>query len=259
MSHIPLGPGWWQATDGKWYPPPHPAVAPLQPVAPPWPESTAEERRRRRTPPALVGLGVALLILGGGGTVLGNVIFNTVSASIVGSSATQEATGCTFVSDDKASAALGGQFTFEQLDGANGTTKAAADVRPLPDGTICLGTGRDGASDRTITVVRLDADDAPARFDRARTDAQQPTEQRGDGLTAAPPSSFSKDVQLGDQAFCTTADSTGSSGVLVRRGTVLLYVSTTAGTVAGTAASTAAANTSDTNCELAQRLILEIS
>ena len=31
MSEVPQGPGWWQATDGKWYPPqPPPVYVPVQ-------------------------------------------------------------------------------------------------------------------------------------------------------------------------------------------------------------------------------------
>lgn len=38
MSDTPQGPGWWQASDDKWYPPPRPAMpgeAPTAPTAPP--------------------------------------------------------------------------------------------------------------------------------------------------------------------------------------------------------------------------------
>ena len=37
-----------------------------------------------------------------------------------------------------------------------------------------------------------------------------------------------KDVQAGDEAFCTTGDLLSSAGALVRRGDTLIYVSTTA-------------------------------
>ena len=36
MSDFQQGPGWWQASDGKWYPPEQaPGAAPTQPTAPP--------------------------------------------------------------------------------------------------------------------------------------------------------------------------------------------------------------------------------
>src|SRR5579872_6222317 len=47
MSDVSGGPGWWQASDGRWYPPeqhpnyapppPPPASPPPSPPAPPWP------------------------------------------------------------------------------------------------------------------------------------------------------------------------------------------------------------------------------
>jgi hypothetical protein len=182
-----------------------------------------------------------------------------VSASIDDSRTSQEAARCALLADpladDRASAVLGGQFTFEQLDSVTDTAKATPDVRPLPDGSICLGTGRDSTGDRVVTVVRLDAGDAPARFAKARAEAQgTATERLGAGPVARSPGSFSKDVQLGDQAFCTTADSSGSSGVFVRRGNVLLYVSLTASAPASDTVSDTA-NTDDANCELAQKIV----
>lgn len=58
MSETPQGPGWWQASDAKWYPPearPSPSAAPPPPLGYPYP-SFAPQRSE--------GLAVASLIVG---------------------------------------------------------------------------------------------------------------------------------------------------------------------------------------------------
>lgn len=64
MSEMPQGPGWWQASDDRWYPPVAPTVGlPLvEPVAPPAPPP-ADARRIWRTGHMVV-VGVAALLLG---------------------------------------------------------------------------------------------------------------------------------------------------------------------------------------------------
>jgi hypothetical protein len=278
MSHAPQGPGWWLASDGRWYPPPHPAVQSLHaqslqapvPVGPPavgppavGPPAVGPSagpsgapglpgpRPRKSVPTALVVVIVLLVVVGAGAVLAGNILMDRVTDRLTGQA------GCEFVSDADASAVLGGQFEFVQPGGLTEMTKVAADVRPLPDGQTCLGSGRDGTGERVVTVVRLEAADAQARFDQARTAANGTKEDRGDGLSVETPGYFGKDVPLGDQAFCTTADLTSSSGVFVRRGNVLVYVSmTAAGMAEGAAPSLAAAD--EANCDLAQKLVAKI-
>lgn len=76
MSDAPAGPGWWQASDGRWYPP-DAGAAPASPTpAAPGPAATVVER----PPPAWVRpvylyflcfVGIALAALGALTTVLG--------------------------------------------------------------------------------------------------------------------------------------------------------------------------------------------
>lgn len=269
MSHTPQGPGWWLASDGRWYPPPHPAVqslraqslqAPVQvgrsAVGPagapgPAPGPASGPKARKGVPTALVVVVVLLVVVGAGAVLSGNVLMDRVTDRLTGQA------GCGFVSDADASAVLGGRFEFVQPGGLTDMTKVAADVRPLPDGATCLGSGSDATGERVVTVVRLEAADAQARFDQARTAANGSKEYRGDGLSVETPGYFGKDVPLGDQAFCTTADLTSSSGVFVRRGNVLLYVSmTAAGMAEGAAPSISAAD--EANCDLAQQLVAKV-
>ena len=72
MSDIWQGPGWWIASDGKWYPPHlHPSVqtpppwAPEAPAAVPWPTGTTQA-----TPPDAKGHGRALVMGAIGSVVL---------------------------------------------------------------------------------------------------------------------------------------------------------------------------------------------
>ena len=54
------------------------------------------------------------------------------------------------------------------------------------------------------------------------------TTDQGGGISVSTQPYYNKDVSAGDEAFCTRGDFAGSAGVLVRRGNVLVYVSTTA-------------------------------
>jgi len=74
MSDVSQGPGWWQASDGKWYPPqatPGPATAPA-PQAVPGPASAPKKRGRGCLYGVLGVLGLIVIIIviaaiGGGG------------------------------------------------------------------------------------------------------------------------------------------------------------------------------------------------
>ncbi len=55
MSEIPQGPGWWQASDGRWYPPPSPQTPP----------SVLPTKSSHTVPLVLAGVIVVALIAGG--------------------------------------------------------------------------------------------------------------------------------------------------------------------------------------------------
>lgn len=83
MSDVPQGPGWWQASDGKWYapeqfpspaadaPPPFPQQLPQQPYGTPYPGYTAAPRTENLAIASLVCslAGTVLLLLCGIGIV----------------------------------------------------------------------------------------------------------------------------------------------------------------------------------------------
>lgn len=67
MSDAPAGPGWWQANDGKWYPPtqqPGPLPPPPTPAMPPPGYGTAYGYQASTTVPRTNGFAVASLVLG---------------------------------------------------------------------------------------------------------------------------------------------------------------------------------------------------
>jgi len=85
------GPGWWQASDGRWYPPAtHPAylAPPAQPTHP-WDRSTQpgwNAPPQRTSPFAIASLILSIIWLGGLGSLLG-IIFGAVSLSEIRKSA----------------------------------------------------------------------------------------------------------------------------------------------------------------------------
>jgi hypothetical protein len=89
---------------------------------------------------------------------------------------------------------------------ADGTMGAILDKRLLPDATDCWILG-DGTTGR-IAVIDADAETV---FRNSRAEAEA--------------SFLERDVELGDEAFCTTIDQQGSGGVLVRFGQRVVYVS----------------------------------
>ncbi len=74
MSDVSQGPGWWQASDGKWYPPqpaaaPPPGPPPGPPPAPQWGGPPVAQKSNRGCLIALAVVGV-LVVLGIIGTVV---------------------------------------------------------------------------------------------------------------------------------------------------------------------------------------------
>jgi hypothetical protein len=77
MSQAPQGPGWWQASDLKWYPPQHQSgyVAPLAP-APGWPMQPPVTTKSACGPVSFVLGGLTLLAIAA--AVIASNVRNTV-------------------------------------------------------------------------------------------------------------------------------------------------------------------------------------
>ena len=283
MSEAPQGPGWWQASDGRWYPPHlHPSYRPpaqpghqgpgrpgpgpgfgAGPGAGPGPGQPfkggpppGRPVKSGGVPKGLIVAGVVVLVV----VVLGYAAATYVTG-LVGDKLESAVGGdCTLVGKDDVDAVMNGRFDVIQLGGLTSIATPALDSRVLADGTTCWATETDaGDATRLVRIAKLDGGDAAARFQQERTLAQGVKDDRGGGLTVESQPYFNKDVSLGDVAFCTTTDFTGSSGVLVRRGDSLVYVSLTSGGIPQLDPNAAEGGAikfadDDAHCDLAQKL-----
>ncbi|HEY6571145.1 MAG TPA: hypothetical protein VIZ22_12695 [Candidatus Limnocylindrales bacterium] len=154
---------------------------------------------------------------------------------------------CAIISDDQLSAVLGRGTEAIPLEGLFDTLLGLVlDKRVIPDAEDCF-ISADRGDSGTGRIARYVGSDAAARFQQERQDAQPTSEDRGNGLTVESPGYFDGDVSgFGDEAFCTGISDAFMSGVLVRRGDTLVYVSLL-GTDFGS-------SSSETPCELAQKV-----
>jgi len=276
MSDTSQGPGWWIASDGKWYPPEQAAgAAPTQPVIPPpvppqytpAPGATtpgqpvqpppAGPAAPAPMPPAkksgagtkgcIIALAVVgfIILLGGLGLFLALGVF----ASKVKDAAT--AKQCTYLSNSQAKDAVGGDPDVVQLTGFVALGNIVLDTRVLPDGDGCWiqqnGSGNTGYTGRTAKATG-----GKSAYEAALTQARGTTQDRGNGLSVETMGYYLKDVDgVGDEAFCTSPELTISSGVLVRKGDTLVYVS-----VMGT--NPDQASSADQNCDVAVKVAKKI-
>ncbi|MGE3286417.1 MAG: hypothetical protein AB7J32_09985, partial [Pseudonocardia sp.] len=214
----------------------------------------------------VLGLLGVLVLLGGLGIYWA---VSRVSETVAGGSGA----GCSVVSAADVDSTLGGTYDLVQLGGTLGDFAGVAlDNRVLPQAEVSCWAVESGDGGRLARVARHEGADAARVFTDERTKAMGTTTDQGGGLSVSTQAYFNKDVSAGDQAFCTSGDFAGSAGVLVRRGNVLVYVSTTAaGAGAGqvpdiqfptdsTAPSAGISfGTDDANCDLAVALAARVS
>lgn len=135
MSDAPAGPGWWQASDGRWYPP-EAGAAPTSPAPPAAAPAAAE-----RPPPSWVRpvylyflcfVGIAIAALGALTTVLG-VAHLAVPSLSQGDPLTRIATAvidvadATLAADEAADEAQADEFEDEFGDDFEGTFESDTD------------------------------------------------------------------------------------------------------------------------------------
>lgn len=268
MSEAPQGPGWWQASDGRWYPPhTHPSYQ--QPAAgspgapgpagygapgygagpgapgpgvpghgtpgpgmPGYGMSPGKGYQPARpsgsgVPKGLIIAGVIVLVVVVAGYAAVSYVLGRVGDKL------ENAVGgdCTLVDKGEVDSVMSGEFDLIQLGGLTSIATPALDSRVLADGTTCWATETNTSEDqvRLVRIARLEGGDAKARFQQELTLAKGVKEDRGGGISVESQPYLNKEVSFGDEAFCTTTDFAGSSGVLVRRGDSLVYVSLTSG------------------------------
>jgi hypothetical protein len=171
---------------------------------------------------ALVIVAVVLVVALGGCAALVAVAVNK-GADRLGDLAAS-ADGCPLVSADAARSAIAPDTELLEIRGLASLAGIALDTRALADAPSCMFSSPDGDGPMG-RIARLRSGDARDVFRDERTRAQGVTEQRGNGLSVESDSYFSKDVDVGDEAFCTVAGVPPMSGVLVREGDTVVYVS----------------------------------
>jgi hypothetical protein len=277
MTQGPREDGWWQASDGLWYPPEtHPAYTPPTgpidlgrtppegiplgpgaptarlpgpPPAPPPPlgregarspgarspgarpaTRTAPGPRRPPVPPPergpsfgggclvalLVTVALAIALVLGARYLIDRARQEVSQVPDAVGRAVGGAVGgkCDFLTDEQASEALGGGAKVVGLGSIASGVRPALDARLLPDAPTCWVAAAKG---RVARVARVDAADANAQFDAAAAAARRGPRPYHAGTVRG----------FRSEAFCTTLNTAGSSGVLARRGTRLVYASVT--------------------------------
>lgn len=171
----------------------------------------------------VLGVVLVLVVLAG----IGIYFFvSSVTNSVAGLTG-GAGTTCDGVSTADVDASLGGSYEVVQLGGLGDLAGAALDSRVLADAPSCWAV-ETGDGGRLARIARYSGGDAAARFAAEKTAAMGTSEDRGNGLSVSTEGYFAGDTAAGDEAFCTSGDFIGSAGALVRRGDLLVYVSTTA-------------------------------
>jgi hypothetical protein len=239
MSDVPNGPGWWQASDGRWYPPeshpgyrpqaavpaaPNPYAVPPAPFAAPSapqlgyvPTSNGPKKSGMPTwAKVLLILGLLLVVFVGGCAVFVGKVVRDAGDSV--------SKGCGFAPTATIDRALGTKTTVLPLTGLIKIAGIALDNRVLNGASSCMITGS-RADNFTGRIARKQSSDAASVFKEEVKKAQGTKVDKGGGLTVESENYYDTKVELGDEAFCTTVGLPPSSGVLVRKGDTLLYVS----------------------------------
>lgn len=315
MSETPQGPGWWLASDGRYYPPQGESTKPMpqgsgqdqhsyqqpgsgrlpqyQPPQPAQPQyqqppygSPQQTRPPTHQPPApyrppgfrpssagraagrgcLVTLFIVVVLLAGAvlagrwawGRFTGWVGAKT--DGIVGG------VGCPFATDAEVGALVGGgSVRLVKAGSLTSIVSSVVDSRVIPDAPSCWGVSDGSApsvdSTRLLRIASQTSTQAAAAFRDEVTKAKGAAATNGNGASASGPPYYNKAVTgIGDEAFCTSASTTGpgSAGILVRKGDRLVYVSVTPSFAKGAPGlgtpGRTTFSTDDESCALAQKI-----
>jgi hypothetical protein len=263
VSEQPQGPGWWLASDGRYYPPelaPGAPPLPSQPIqqAPyqqpvqqqpqsgqqlsyqqaPYQQAPYQQAPYQQAPYQLAPKGgsgkkiaiivtvaiMLLVVVPGVGLFLFVRVVSNKATNLIGAGA------CSIVSNDRAGKALGAPVSLNSGTGIGALVAGAIDNRVLPDAPSCFATIDPQANGQLPTLIRISrkTGDAKTTFRQEVTKAKGVTVKRTGDISVQSDPYYGKAVTgLGDEAFCTTMAPTGSVGVLARRGDTLVYTAVT--------------------------------
>jgi hypothetical protein len=269
VSDASQGPGWWLASDGKWYPPeqapqpqppqpPSPAPTPGPPTSmpPPVPQQSGQGSG--------ISKGCIYALVAAAAVVVVGVFGAIALIAFVGDKAVDELEEaadddpCPFLTNAQASDAFGNGVRVVELSGFNSLLGITVDTRILEDAPDCVVLSSDDAA--IARAARYQGSDASSVFAEARDIADGTSQDQGGGLSIETDAYLSDQaVTVGDEGFCTTSSLLGSAGALVRRGDTLVYVSIqpdigTSGTVPDLDLEAGGFATDSGNCTTAQEV-----
>jgi hypothetical protein len=195
----------------------------------------------------LIVLGVVII----GGAALTFYFVHRVSDTVAASVGANE---CPFASSSDVSSALGGSWNATQFGSLTGGLNTFFDNRVISSAPSCNLTNNGSGSTQTGEVLKYDGGDAADKFQAELTKAKGSPDNSGP-VTVTSSNYYLKDGNVGDQSFCTKADTSNpSAGVLARKGNSLVYVS-----FFSTPDITGSGSDSDqSNCDLAQKLAQKV-
>jgi hypothetical protein len=133
--------------------------------------------------------------------------------------------GCSFFTDKQAASVIDPPPVMVPLRGFASLAGVALDSRALPDAPSCMISPKEGTEGVTGRIARVQSSDAKKVFADELTKAKGVTVDKGNGLSVSSEPYFAKSVEVGDEAFCTSAGVPPMGGVLARKGDVVVYVS----------------------------------
>jgi hypothetical protein len=205
----------------------------------------------------IVVVAVVLLGLGGCAVVVGTLVNRGASKINKAANDLSGKSDCSFFPAKTAATVMDGDPVMVPLRGLASLAGVALDQRALADAPSCMFSPSDGKVGPLGRVARVQSSDAKKIYAAELTKAKGVTTDQGNGLSVESMSYFAKTVEVGDEAFCTSIDVVPMSGVLARKGDVVVYVSLLPASQLDQTSATSEVNLpsiDDDNCQRASKI-----